>query len=73
MVIFSVSLPEAEVLILSFGVYSKIVIKYIFDTENKNFYISAPIRLSVKFDHSFSSSWTQNSGENVFFILNSYL
>ena len=27
--------------------------------------ISAPVRLSVKFDHSFSSSWTHNSGENI--------
>ena len=30
--------------------------KYILDTENQNFDIPAPVILSVKFDHSFSSS-----------------
>ena len=34
--------------------------KNIFDTENKNFDILASVRMSVKFDHSFSPSWTQN-------------
>ena len=37
-----------------------------FDTENKNFNISAPVRWSVEFDHSFSTFWKQNSGENIF-------
>ena len=33
--------------------------------EEKRKNISEPVRLSVKFDHSFSSLWTQNSGENI--------
>ena len=33
----------------------KNVNKYIFDTENKKYDISAPVRLSGRFDHSFSS------------------
>ena len=34
----------------------KFLKKYIFDTENENFDMLVPVGLSVKFDHSFSSS-----------------
>ena len=43
----------------------KLVKKSIFVTENKKFDILAPVSMSVKFDFSFSSSRTWNSGENV--------
>ena len=40
--------------------------KYILDAENKSVDILAPVRLSLRYDHSLFPSWVYNSGENIF-------